>query len=102
MIEGCDRGVRRPRLVTHPGGRASQRRLSHSRKETQHAYTRSRPCKRRHIACNDLVPGCSFTASAATDEELVAKVVEHAAHGHGITEVTPALAAKVKAAITTR
>ena len=56
----------------------------------------------RHIACKDLVPGCSFTASAATEEELVAKVIAHAAQGHGITEVTPELAAKVKAAITTR
>jgi predicted small metal-binding protein len=53
----------------------------------------------RHIACNDLVPGCDFTASAATEEELIQKVAAHAAHGHGITDVTPELAAKVKAAI---
>ena len=53
----------------------------------------------RQIACNDLVPGCTFTATASTDDELIEKVVAHAAHGHGITEVTPELAAKVKAAI---
>jgi len=29
------------------------------------------------------------------------KVVEHAAHHHGVTEVTPELAAKVQAAIKT-
>ena len=52
-----------------------------------------------HIACGNVVPGCSFTASAATEEELIRKVVEHAAHAHGVTEVTPELAAKVKAAI---
>lgn len=56
----------------------------------------------KHIACADIVPGCSFTAEAATEEELVQKVVAHAADGHGITEVTPELASKVKAAIKNR
>jgi predicted small metal-binding protein len=53
----------------------------------------------RRIACNDVVPGCGFTASAETEEELIEKVVAHAKHDHGVTEVTPELAAKVKAAI---
>jgi predicted small metal-binding protein len=53
----------------------------------------------KHIACAEIVPDCTFTASAATEEELLNKVVAHAAHDHGITEVTPELAAKVKAAI---
>ncbi len=51
------------------------------------------------IACDDVVPGCTFTASAPTEEELLRKVVAHAAHDHGVAEVTPELAAKVKAAI---
>jgi predicted small metal-binding protein len=51
------------------------------------------------IACGDLIPGCTFTASAATEEELLKKVIAHAAEDHGITEITPDLAAKVKAAI---
>ena len=46
----------------------------------------------KHIACADIVPDCPFTASAATEEELLKKVVAHAAHDHGITEVTPELA----------
>ena len=54
----------------------------------------------RHIACNNVVPGCGFTATAATEEELLQQVVEHAQRDHGVTEVTPELAAKVKAAIT--
>ena len=54
---------------------------------------------KKHIACNDIVPGCGFTASSATEEELLKKVVEHAAHQHGVTEVAPELAAKVKAAM---
>lgn len=57
--------------------------------------------KPKHIACGDVVPGCEFTASAATEEELLAKVVAHAARAHGVTDVTPELAAKVKAAIKT-
>ena len=56
----------------------------------------------RHIACAEIVPDCPFTASAATEEELLQKVVAHAAHDHGITEVTPELAARVKAAIKSR
>lgn len=53
----------------------------------------------KHIACAEIVPDCAFTASAATEEELLKKVITHAAHDHGISEVTPELAAKVKAAI---
>ena len=56
----------------------------------------------KYIACAAIVPDCPFTASAPTEEELLKKVVAHAAHDHGITEVTPELAAKVKAAIETR
>jgi predicted small metal-binding protein len=56
---------------------------------------------KKNIACADVVPGCSFTAAAATDDELMKKVAEHAAAAHGLTEVTPELAAKVKLAIKT-
>ena len=55
----------------------------------------------KRIACGDVVPGCSFTAQAATEDELMQQVVAHAAHQHGVTDVTPELAAKVKAAIKT-
>ena len=56
----------------------------------------------RHIACGDVVKGCQFTAEAMTEEELLAAVKAHAAEDHGVTEVSPELAAKVKAAIRTR
>ena len=56
---------------------------------------------KKHIACNDVVPGCAFTASASTEEELLKKVAEHAAHDHRLTKVPPELTAKVKAAIRT-
>jgi predicted small metal-binding protein len=55
--------------------------------------------KPKNIACGDVVPGCTFTASADTEEELVKKVIAHAAHDHGVTDITPELAAKVQAAI---
>ena len=64
-----------------------------SASETEHA---------KYIACAEIVPDCPFTASAATDEELLKQVVAHASHDHGITTVTPELAAKVQAAIKSR
>ena len=56
----------------------------------------------KHISCAHIVPECTFTASAATEEELLQKVAAHAAHDHGITEVTPELVEKVKSVIETR
>jgi predicted small metal-binding protein len=56
----------------------------------------------KHIGCGDVVPGCRFTAEASTDEELLEAVKVHAAKEHGVKDVTPELAAKVKAAIRTR
>jgi predicted small metal-binding protein len=56
----------------------------------------------KHIACGDIVEGCPFEASAPTEEELVKQVSQHAAQQHGVKDVTPQLAAKVKAAIQTR
>ena len=56
----------------------------------------------KHIACSDVVDGCSFTAEATTESELVEKVKMHAAKDHGVKEVTPELAAKVRAAIQNR
>lgn len=54
------------------------------------------------IACNRVVPGCKFTADAATEDELLKKVAEHAQKEHGVADVTPDLLAKVKAAIVTK
>ena len=53
----------------------------------------------KRIACGDVVPGCKTVLTAATKDELVKKVVAHAAEAHGITEVTPEVGAKVNAAI---
>jgi predicted small metal-binding protein len=48
------------------------------------------------LACGRLMPGCPFTAEAATEEELLKKAAAHASEAHGIKEITPELAAKVK------
>lgn len=56
----------------------------------------------KHIACNEIVNGCGFTAEAPTESELVEKVREHAASEHGVKDVTPELASRVKAAIRSR
>lgn len=56
----------------------------------------------KQFACASIVPECSFTATARTEEELLQKVAAHAAHDHGITEITPEVSAKVKAAIKSR
>jgi predicted small metal-binding protein len=56
----------------------------------------------KHIACGEIVDGCKFSAEAATEAELVEKVKAHAAEAHGVEEVSPELAARVKAAIQNR
>ena len=56
----------------------------------------------KEIACNDIMAGCAFKASAATEGELMEKVVAHAGEAHGVHDVSPELAAKVKAAIQDR
>ena len=56
----------------------------------------------KHIACDDIVSGCDFTATAGSEDELMQKVTRHAECDHGVKDVTPELAAKVKAAIQDR
>ena len=56
----------------------------------------------KHIACGEIVEGCPWTASAPTEEGLVQQVRAHAAQAHGVKDVSPELAAMVKAAIRTR
>ena len=53
----------------------------------------------KHIACNDIVPGCKYTADGATEDELLRKVAEHARTAHGVNDVDAQLLAKVKGAI---
>jgi predicted small metal-binding protein len=54
---------------------------------------------KKQVACHDIVPGCKFVTTAPTEEELLAQVADHAAHDHGVQEVSPELLAKVRAAV---
>ena len=56
----------------------------------------------KHLECGDLIQGCQFTAQGATEAELLDAVKAHAAKEHGVKDITPELAAKVKAAIQSR
>ncbi len=51
------------------------------------------------IACGDVMPGCAAHFSADSKDELMEQVVAHAAADHGVTEVTPEVAAAVEGAI---
>lgn len=53
----------------------------------------------KQLKCGDLMPGCDFVAKGATEAEVMAKAAEHAKQAHGIQQVTPDLAQKVKGAI---
>ena len=53
----------------------------------------------KRLACGDVVPGCAFKVSATGEAELLEKVAEHAAEAHGVKEITPELAIRVRAAI---
>ena len=56
----------------------------------------------KYIACASIVPGCGFEATATSEEELLQMVAAHAAQDHGVNEITPELAAKVRAAMQNR
>jgi predicted small metal-binding protein len=56
--------------------------------------------KTKQIACGQIVPDCGFVASAATEDDLLKQVITHARDSHGVTELTPELDARIRAAIT--
>jgi predicted small metal-binding protein len=51
------------------------------------------------LRCRDVGVDCDGVIRAETEEELMRKVAEHAKTVHDISEISPDLAAKVKAAI---
>ena len=57
------------------------------------------PAVMKAIHCGELMKGCDFVARGATEDEVMKKAAEHAKTAHGIQNITPELAQKVKAAI---
>ena len=53
----------------------------------------------RRMSCRDVGPDCDFVARGETDEEVMGQVAEHARAAHGMDEVPPEVAEKVRAAI---
>jgi predicted small metal-binding protein len=53
------------------------------------------------LACGDVVAGCTTKLEAGSEDELMAKVTDHARDEHGVTEVSPEMAAQVKGAVKT-
>ena len=50
------------------------------------------------MSCRDVGPDCDFVARGETEEEIMGQVAEHA-RTHGMEEVSPEVAEKVRAAI---
>jgi predicted small metal-binding protein len=55
----------------------------------------------KNFACGDVIPGCSARFSAVDESGIFEQVAGHAAHDHGVTDITPELAAALRARITT-
>ncbi len=51
------------------------------------------------VKCRDVGVDCDFEARGQTDQEVLRDAAEHARSAHGMKEIPPELAAKVKAAI---
>jgi predicted small metal-binding protein len=55
----------------------------------------------KSFACGSVVPGCTATFTADTEDELLGQVAEHARADHGMDEVPAELVEQVRAKIVT-
>jgi predicted small metal-binding protein len=53
----------------------------------------------KELRCGDLMPGCTTVVEGKDEAEVMAKAGEHAKNAHGLQEITPELASKVRSAI---
>jgi predicted small metal-binding protein len=51
------------------------------------------------ISCRDVGVDCDFIATGETEQEILEQCAEHARTAHGMTELPPDLAMKVRGAI---
>lgn len=49
----------------------------------------------KSFSCGDVVPGCQASWVCSTEDELMARVAEHAASAHGIESVSDELRSAV-------
>jgi predicted small metal-binding protein len=55
----------------------------------------------KEFSCGDVVPGCTASFRAPTEEALLQQIARHARDDHGLTELSPDLVAAVKQRIRT-
>jgi predicted small metal-binding protein len=53
----------------------------------------------KELACGDIVPGCSATFEAETEDEIMAAAADHAREEHGMTEIPSEVAEQIRAKI---
>ena len=54
----------------------------------------------KKYACKSIGMDCAFSAEAESEEQLMAKISEHAKTAHGMAQIDEPTMAKIKAAIT--
>jgi len=57
------------------------------------------PEAQKHLRCRDVGMDCDFEAHGVSEEEVMRQAAAHAEREHGIREITPDLAQRVRAAI---
>lgn len=51
------------------------------------------------LHCDDLMKGCGFVARGASEDEVMKQAAEHARTAHGMRDIPPEMAQKVRTAI---
>ncbi len=63
---------------------------------TPHPYTTPFEAPVKQFSCGDVVPTCTRTFVAPTDEEILAAVAAHARADHGLTDIPAHLVDEVR------
>jgi predicted small metal-binding protein len=53
----------------------------------------------KQFKCGDIVPGCGSIIEGESDDEVLAEVAAHAREAHGMDEVPPEVADRVRSLI---
>jgi predicted small metal-binding protein len=54
----------------------------------------------KQFRCGDVVPGCQWVARSDDEQELMARIGDHARDEHGMDEVPPEVADQIHGVIT--
>ena len=57
--------------------------------------------QQKHLRCRDVGMDCDFEAHGRSDDDVMQQAAAHAQRVHGISEITPDLANRVRSAIRT-